>query len=563
MPVPVEAGETVSGIDFVLEPGAIVEGRVVDPDGRPLAGMLVTATLRYMQITTPATDDEGRFRLGPLALDEPSLLELRVSGRGYGSEARKCEPLQPGEVRRLDDLVVRPLTTIEGRVVDGGGAPATQGTVSLDPGVEAAPIRPDGTFTLYGARAKGARLVAFANEPYRQSRPFPYEPDGDPVAEIVLVLESTYSIAGVVQTPEGRPRPGIPLLFRSKGAGPALDGREFTDAEGRFAAEGLLAGTWLVGFGDWTEVDGTWRQDFAAGSEPIEVEAGREDLLLTLPFDGGWVTGRVVRKSDLQPVTKFGVAIYRYTFFVPNWEDSDRFDDAQGRFRVELSEEGTYALDLHADGLASVRTDKFTLKKGETVDVGTIALGEGGRIEGVVRDAAGNPVQWARLYVLNAKLQTNNDAPWTDRRGRYALESITPGTYQLFAVSPRHPLALVKGVEVGEGATARAPVTFGESAPLTLRVVDEQGAPVEGAELVWGFPALAPFNSSHFGSYEPPGFGANESDAEGRIEKPCLPAGPVSWHVSAEGYAGASGQATLEPGVPQTVEVRLTRTAPR
>jgi len=563
VPVPVDAGEVVTGIDFVLGPGTVIEGRVVDPDGRPLAGMHANATLEYQMLGTPATDDGGSFRIGPLAIDEPTPLSVTVAGRGYAGEQRKCDPLQPGETRRLEDFVMRPLAAIEGRVVDGGGAPATEGTVSLNPGPEAATIQPDGTFTLYGARAKGASLVAFANEPYRQSRPYPYEPDGDPDAAIVLVLESTYSIAGVVQTPEGQPRPGISLLIRSKGSGSDLDRQEVTDADGRFSTDGLLSGTWLVGFSDWKEVDGTWTQGFEEGKEPVEVEAGNEDMLLTLPFAGGWVTGRVVRKVDLQPVKEFGVAIYKYTFFVPSWEDSDRFEDEQGRFRLELAEEGTYAIDLHADGLASVRSDKFSLKKGETVDVGTIALGAGGRIEGVVHDALNDPVQWARIYVLNSKLQTNDDAPWTDRHGRYTMDGITPGVYQLFAVSPTHPLALVKGVEVGEDKTTRVPVTFGRSAPLTLHVVDEQGAPVEGAKLVWSFPALAPFNSSHFGSYEPPGFGSNDSDAEGRIEKPFLPAGPVTWVVTAEGFAPSNGQVTLEPGVPRTVEVRIERTGPR
>ena len=40
------------------------------------------------------------------------------------------------------------------------------------------------------------------------------------------------------------------------------------------------------------------------------------------------------------------------------------------------------------------------------------------------------------------------------------------------------------------------------SAPLILRVVNEQGQPVRGAELVWTFPDLKPLDSSMVGDRE-------------------------------------------------------------
>jgi hypothetical protein len=195
--------------------------------------------------------------------------------------------------------------------------------------------------------------------------------------------------------------------------------------------------------------------------------------------------------------------------------------------------------------------------RGETVDVGTIALGSPGSVHGKVQDENGRPVAWCRIYLLSERLKPNADPPLTDADGLYEAKGLPPGTYTLFALSPRHPLGVRRGIEVPEGARVGVNVDLDAPGPLVLRVVDEGGRPIEGARLVWTFRGLAPPDSSMIGKLEPPAFGSNTSGPDGVIRKPLLPEGDILIRIEADGHAGAQETIALRKGETKTVEIRL------
>ena len=86
---------------------------------------------------------------------------------------------------------------------------------------------------------------------------------------------------------------------------------------------------------------------------------------------------------------------------------------------------------------------------------------------------------------------------------------------------------------------------------------DEAGRPVEGAKLIWTFPAVAPFTSQEFGGYEPPTFGENKSNAEGIIRKPYTPSAPISIRILKPGYGTEAMVIRTTKGEPKTVEIVL------
>ena len=178
---------------------------------------------------------------------------------------------------------------------------------------------------------------------------------------------------------------------------------------------------------------------------------------------------------------------------------------------------------------------------------------------GTVRDHAGRPVRWAKIHLLSPKLETNFGAPMTDKRGRYEVKGLAPGKYTLFAVSPRHPLAMVRNIAIEENRATEVDVSFAASAPITLRVVDEQSQPVAGAKLIWSFDAIKPLDSSMVRGREPPGYGSNIAGADGVIKKPYFPAGPVYLKIEAKGFETKRHTVELEPGQPKEVEIRLAR----
>jgi len=264
-----------------------------------------------------------------------------------------------------------------------------------------------------------------------------------------------------------------------------------------------------------------------------------------------------VSKRTGLPLDEFQYSTIRYRGFLPNFDDVGQRKSRQGLFRFEFAEEGSWAVEFRAKGHASFRTPKIELKKGEEHDLGTIRLGDGGVIEGRVVDAQGIPVPYTRINILSPKLETNEDEPYTGSDGSFRVRGVSPGLYIVFAVSPRHPIGMVKNVLVREGETARVEVKFAEAAPLEVIVRGEDGRPLKGAELFWSFPEIAPLTSKMVRGKIPPGYGDNVSDDAGRILQHALPAGAITLFVEAKGFTPTTRQVQLDAGKSTRVEIAL------
>jgi hypothetical protein len=136
---------------------------------------------------------------------------------------------------------------------------------------------------------------------------------------------------------------------------------------------------------------------------------------------------------------------------------------------------------------------------------------------------------------------------------------VSPDTYSVFAVSPRHPLGILRGVKVEEGKRTDVTIDFVAPAPLTITVVGAGGRPLEGASLSFTFPAIAPLSSKLFRDKIPPGYGSHVSDEAGVIVQPCLPPGPVTLTFEAEGYDSKTEKVELKAGEPNQLRVPLVK----
>ena len=181
--VSLSGGQRVRGIDFVLSRGAVVVGRVVDEDGEPLAGALVSAlrfqpaagTRRLLPIREPGrTNDAGEFRLfglppgktvikatytsptGDEAVDTATnsvYLPIYYPGTTSPSEAQSID-LQLGTETTADFQIV-PVKglRIAGLAFGGSFIPLANGTASISRTdtaageTRSASLRPDGSFS--------------------------------------------------------------------------------------------------------------------------------------------------------------------------------------------------------------------------------------------------------------------------------------------------------------------------------------------------------------------------------------------------------------------------------
>ncbi len=539
VPVHVEAGVTVTGIDIRLREAAYACGRVVDDASAPVAGAKL-----MINGSNVVTDAEGRFRAGPFAL----VKEVPLHFWPQGDETHLFEAptggvlLVPGATTEIGDVAAVRRARVRGRVegpLPPGVFPLVHGAGRTDLDLAFDGYVQPGDANLKAVAKTEAGVWVSPEITVEGLAP------GELREGLILRVVPGLAIHGRVTNDGGAPRTGAAVEATRDGARVCS---ERTDAGGRYVLHVPNEGSYEVRLEVWPHL----RRAAQAGDGGVDLVVPRDEL-------PGTVTGRVVRKSDGAPVPEFNALFIRYKWLVPGDTYSTFPERGDGTFAEELEEPGTYALEVVADGYAAFTTKTFAVEQGKTIDIGTILLGAPARIRGVVRDASGDPVQLAQVHVLSSKLSARWRPPFTDRKGRFEHDNLEPDTYTVFAVSPQHPLLIRRDVTVRDGETAELELLFAEAAPLTLVVLDGGGRPVEGALFVYTFPALRPYTSREVESYEPASWGANRADAEGKIRKPWLPPGPLSVTIEAKGFATDRRDVELKAGEETRVEVRLGR----
>ena len=173
----------------------------------------------------------------------------------------------------------------------------------------------------------------------------------------------------------------------------------------------------------------------------------------------------------------------------------------------------------------------------------TVVLAPPARIAGRVVDAlTGAAVGGARVVVRGAEARAVSDAG-----GRYSIGGLPAGSYEVTADTATHVPWSRSGVRVAAGQTTALDVPLRAGATLTGRVVDEAGAPVEGARLT-----LASGDPLSFRSLRRQ-FGPDRSwrtGRDGRFTKTRLETGPpYALHVRHDEYEPRLvGGITLVPG---------------
>lgn len=125
-------------VDFALRRGWTATGRVVDGRGAPVADAYVGAVAtdfagelddQRLDWISDRTGDQGTFRLVSLRSD--MLHTLVVRRRGFGTVLVDLAPAADGETRALPELVLQRARRVAGRVVDERGSPLARHPVVL------------------------------------------------------------------------------------------------------------------------------------------------------------------------------------------------------------------------------------------------------------------------------------------------------------------------------------------------------------------------------------------------------------------------------------------------
>jgi len=469
----------------VLRPGVRLAGRVVDARGRPVegtevrireaGGMPVPADEKRLRGRSPdaVSGADGRFSLPDLASGRP--LDLLVSRRGYlpewaiGVEVPATEPLTLvlAEASRLSGSLAGP---------DGAAIPNASvglrwerppaGTVGLEPlppGSRSTQTDQRGEFAFEELTPGNVRVFA------RPEGFLPAEsaaltlPPGGEVTGVRLVVDRGAVVAGQVFGPDGAPVAGAQLRV---GVVTTLSA-----AEGAFRLKGLPSGQQALF---------VYHPDYRRQVRELSVEPGENAVDLYLE-DGWSVSGRTVDEAgravagarvELRPDRADAVSGY--------WTSSD----ADGRFRIVVSEEGTFRVTATHDGFAPGEVGGLEVRS-SSLDGVEVTLARGMSVVGRVLGL--QPDELAGVTIEARRKGGGGDedavAGRLDLAGHYAVEHLPPGDWRVQAEldgGRRHAAATVS--LDGSAREVTRDLEFGSGLRLTGRLL-YRGDPVAGAHV--------------------------------------------------------------------------------
>ncbi|RMH02638.1 MAG: carboxypeptidase regulatory-like domain-containing protein [Planctomycetota bacterium] len=399
-----------------IDTKSLIEGRVVDGDGRPIAG----AVVRLQSIPVSVGAEKGKTRTGAgFLLDAarellPELLpqaasattdaggrfripawsqaRLRVEAAGYSEADFHLSQLDEGKKPVL--RIWRP-GTIEGRVIEeASGRPVrfclVRGDLWFEPGEE------------------GEGLLEMIDEEAPAGGPPEAAQGPDWLGADEQILDQSSS-------------------WRAKLRGTVL----VDDDRGAFRIAGIPPGQWHL----TVQAEGYQNAERQVQVPDGGVVEGIEIALRT----GAVVSGRVTAASTGRPVAGAVVTVGHgeesgFLAMLQGLGDSVAMAETgeDGSFRVTGAEAGADFVNAVADGWASASQRIPALAEQEVRTGVEIVLHDGGALSGFVRDRRGNPLPGRMVGALSIQARDFQQTA-TDEAGHYRMEHMRPGAYFMMA----------------------------------------------------------------------------------------------------------------------------------
>lgn len=388
--VAVKPGETIGRIDIALVRGGVLAGRIVDENGEPYPGVMVTVwQMRYQQgrrvpfpSGTDRTDDQGAYRVSGLqpgsytvsGLSPETWRNEKNETLGYAStyypgatvEQAQAVAIEPGQQRTSLDfaLVAARTSRLRGRVSRPTGEPVSGELVSLSPSIRGtgmtfvtgSPITTrsgaDGSFELRDVPPGSYSLRSNAGR--NESHAIAVDVTGD-IDNLLLVPRSGSTVTGMVVTDSGEPPP-----FSASGARLSLLAPEPEKVLPTVRVPGInsdwtfslsnLGGPFLFrlsGFPDDWMLDSVQLNDENLTDAPFDVPTGQQQvsgLRIVITKDVSRIAGNVLTAKDTPTADAFVVVFPEDD---RQWMFGSRFvrmarPTAEGRYAISGLPAGDY-----------------------------------------------------------------------------------------------------------------------------------------------------------------------------------------------------------------------------
>jgi protocatechuate 3,4-dioxygenase beta subunit len=436
-----QPGERVLLPDIVLSLGGEIAGSVVDGEGNPVRGCMVTARHPGQTDMTMGsgaasmeTNAKGEFLLRGL---QTGMVDLVVKATNFLEVEHRGVQVIEGQRNTGVRIVLELGGRLEGRVVNSEGDPVINAEITvrdLAEGVKELRAASDaqGMFRVTSIRSKDAVELEVKHEDYDvyfnpRVRMSPNE--------FVVVLKTLGRIGGVVLDPSGNPLPSFTVqpqtLEQQVDPRKRPRAKTFSPSDGRFEYGGLHEGVYTVYIRS--------PQYSAATLQGVRVVAGEvADIGEVILQDGGLVTGRVVEAGTEIGIAGAQVRVTQGAGFVSGavgpGEDggagrSVQVTAADGSFSFSGLKEGVLTLEVSHNDFVRQRMTGVDLKLVEKSQNLRIELERGGEITGSVADPSGRPRTGMSVYLVSQGGAGRNQTTMTDNGGRFRFSGVASGTY--------------------------------------------------------------------------------------------------------------------------------------
>ncbi len=542
--IPEGEGETDIG-STALTPGLQIEGLVVGPDQRPVAGALVSALHPYTAPSragegsrTATTNAGGRFRIGGL---QDNLVDVGVQADGYAASHLKA--VKPG-TNDLLEIELNSGAVLTGRVVDTAGDAVSGAMVTLfdvgsspfagfdDPGHQQATTDAEGRFRFELLRPVTWRASAAAFPGAGRAgstENVPIQLRTGEVREIELVLANhDAEVVGVVTNHLGDAVEQAEVTVVVGGTPGRSSRQSSVGPGGRFRSGPIPAG-------DATVVAS--HPEYRQTVRNITIDPGTNEVSLVL--EPGLEISGAVRSAEGRPIplavvmAEFDLAPEAMQQFMNDPSNHHRrgsplqpietLTDRNGDYRLTGLDAGAYRLEALAAGYGSgsAVSHQVRLEAGAVAGV-DIVLPSQATIE--VRIAGQPPAGlnvWVQQGVHDYRTATE------DPGGNHRIEGLGPGAWTVSAQAIDGRM-VQQTVDLLAGDDIVVELRFEEGLHVTGWVTVAGQSPGDGAISLLGGTTRHRWTSL---------------DRQGRFELEDVPPGVYTLSVNLPGVTGANAVA--------------------
>jgi hypothetical protein len=329
------------------------------------------------------------------------------------------------------------------------------------------------------ASKPGYYLVAVRAEGFAPVRREVVRPTGQALTLLRLTLEQGQGLVGRTVVKGSRePLPLVELVLTVHGRKRVLwqeavapaEERVYgaSDTRGNFRLEGLASGEYRL-------------EAHAPGHSRAVVESvmvpSKEPLTVAL-LPAGLIEGFVV---DAQGLPAAGAEV-QLGGKVPQSVTTGQ----GGGFSVEV-EAGDYLVSARRGSEAGALASPISVSAGHTVKDVQVRLGQAAALEGsVVASSTGAPVAGARVDVSPFTRSGDSGRAVTDEAGRFVVEPLAPGSYDLVVSAPGFSTLPRRGLTVASGERFSVELSLTGTGAVEGQVRDGQGRPMPGVQVVAG-----------------------------------------------------------------------------